>query len=84
LLDTVNDTMSDDLSPDPHGYFDLLKAAEQLSKNDESSQKLAERLLKVCAIFPFILVSSLADFRQKKGSHGSPMCLPGTLPHDPH
>jgi hypothetical protein len=43
----VNDTMSDDLSPDPQGYFDLLKAAEQLSKNDGSSHKLAERLIKV-------------------------------------
>jgi hypothetical protein len=49
-LDTVNDTMSDDLFPDPHGDFDLSKAAEQLSKNDESSCKLAERLLKVRVI----------------------------------
>jgi hypothetical protein len=58
--------MSDDLSSDPHGYFDLLKAAEQLSKDDESSHKLAKRLLKVRVISPSILMPSLADVRQQQ------------------
>jgi hypothetical protein len=53
-----------------HTFYDLLDEMEQLAKNNESSTKPAERLLKVRVISLPLLVSSTADaHKQQKITH---------------